>query len=102
MNAKIAVIGFVRFPPERMEELRPHVQALVEATRAHDGCIAYDVAEDVMEPGLLRFSEFWPDAESLARHIQAPHVQPWREASQACGLLEKRYHVIDVAAVRML
>ena len=99
MNAKIAVIGIARFPPDRVADIRPHIQALVAATRRHDGCIAYDVAEDVLEPGLFRFSELWPDADSLQRHTTAPHIAPWHQAARDCGQLEKRFHVIQASDI---
>jgi quinol monooxygenase YgiN len=46
MKPTVAVFGTLRFPPEKMVELRPHLRRLVEATYRNDGCIAYDVAED--------------------------------------------------------
>ena len=91
MNAKVAVIGTLKFPPGSMAGLRPHLMRLVETTRKEDGCLAYDVGEDLFEPGLIRFSESWPDRESLERHLQAPHIQPWREAARSAGLLERRF-----------
>ncbi|MBU3738796.1 MAG: antibiotic biosynthesis monooxygenase [Rhodoferax sp.] len=100
MDPRIAVIGIVRFPPDRVAEIRPHIRALVTATHAHDGCIAYDVAEDLFDAGLLRFSELWPDADSLARHTTAPHIAPWHAAAKACGQMEKRFHVMEVAATK--
>lgn len=74
MTPTVAVFGILRFPPERMSELRPHLRTLVENTYANDGCIAYDVGEDPFDPGLIRFSELWPNHDSLARHLQAPHI----------------------------
>lgn len=98
----IAVFGTVRFPPDRVASLKPHLRALVEATRAHDGCIAYDVGEDPFDPGLFRFSELWPDAASLERHMQADHIAPWRAASREHGLMERRFQVYDAANPRPL
>lgn len=98
MTPKIAVQGIVRFPPDRVAAIRPYIKVLVEQTRAKDGCIAYDVAEDLFDPGLLRFSELWPDRESLERHATAPHIKPWHAASKECGQMEKRFHVFDVAS----
>lgn len=49
--------GTLRFPPEKLIEIRPHLQRLVEETYKTDECIAYDVAEDPFELGLIRFSE---------------------------------------------
>ena len=57
MEETVAVFGILRFPAASLVALRPHLQALVEATRSRDGCIAYEVAEDLFEPGLLRFAE---------------------------------------------
>lgn len=78
MQPTVAVFGTLRFPPDRVVEVRSHLRKLVEATYQNDGCIAYDVAEDPFDPGLIRFSELWPDRESLTRHLKAPHIEPWR------------------------
>lgn len=102
MEPKVAVIGRVRFPPERVKDILPHLKAMVEATRRDDGCIAYDIAEDLFEPGLIRISELWPDHASLERHTKAPHVLPWREAAQACGLIEKSYAIYELSGVRVV
>ena len=69
MTPAIAVFGILRFPPDRLPEVRPHLKALIDATYENDGCIAYDVAEDPFDPGLIRFSELWPDQQSLDRHL---------------------------------
>lgn len=100
MNPTVAVFGILRFPPERMSEVRPHLKQLVDNTYRTDGCIAYDVAEDLFDPGLIRFSELWPDHESLARHLQAPHIEPWRAAARSCGLLERKFTAYDITGSR--
>jgi quinol monooxygenase YgiN len=96
MNPTVAVFGTLRFPPERIPEVRPHLRLLVETTYRTDGCIAYDVAEDPFDPGLIRFSELWPDRESLARHLKAPHIEPWRAAARQCDLLERKFTAYDI------
>ena len=93
----VAVFGTLRFPPERVRDVLPHLRSLVEATYQHDGCIAYDVAEDPFDRGLIRFSELWPDREALSRHLQAPHIAPWRIAARDCGLIERRFTAYDIA-----
>jgi len=96
----VAVIGSMRFPPENMPTVRPHLQQLVAATRAHDNCIAYDVGEDIFEPGLLRFSELWPDQASLDAHLAAPHIAPWREICRANGLTDRDFTAYDADGAR--
>lgn len=100
MNATVAVFGILRFPPGRMAEVRPHLKALVDATCAHDNCIAYDVGEEPFDPGLIRFSELWPDHATLDRHLKAPHIAPWRDVARRCGLMERKFTAYDIAATR--
>lgn len=96
MKPTVAVFGFLRFSPDRIAEVLPHLRTLVETTYRNDGCIAYDVAEDPFDPGLIRFSELWPDHESLAKHLQAPHIEPWRTAARSCGLLKRQFIAYDI------
>jgi quinol monooxygenase YgiN len=100
MQPTVAVFGILRFPPERMAEVRPHLRTLVETTCRNDGCIAYDVAEDPFDPGLIRFSELWPDQESLTRHLHAPHIEPWRSVAQRCGLMDRKFTAYDIVGSR--
>jgi quinol monooxygenase YgiN len=83
-----------------MPEVLPHLKTLVETTCRSDGCIAYDVALDPFDPGLIRFSELWPDYESLDRHLRAAHIAPWRAAARSCGLMERKFLAYDVAGSR--
>jgi quinol monooxygenase YgiN len=100
MTPIVAVLGTLRFPPERIEEVLPHLKTLVEATYRSDGCIAYDVALDPFDRGLVRFSELWPDHDSLARHLRAPHIEPWRAVARSCGLMSRKFTAYDVSGSR--
>ncbi|HET9960257.1 MAG TPA: putative quinol monooxygenase, partial [Polyangiaceae bacterium] len=96
----VAVLGTLRFPPDRVPEVLPHLQRLVANTYEKDGCIAYDVAIDPFDPGLIRFSELWPDQASLERHLVAPHIAPWRAAARACGLMARSFTAFEVSSAR--
>lgn len=100
MDEKVAVIGFLRFPPESVAAIQSHLATFVEATRSADGCIAYDVAEDLYEPGLIRFSELWPSKSALDAHLVAEHIAPWRHAAKEHGLLERKFVAYEISASR--
>lgn len=100
MEENVAVFGFLRFPAESMEAVRPHLKVFVEATRDLDGCIAYDVAEDLFEPGVIRFSELWPNHQLLDLHLKAPHIAPWREVAKELGIQERVFIAYDLAGSR--
>ena len=98
MQPTVAVFGTLRFPADRVAEVLPHLETLVEASYRNDGSIAYDVGEDPFDRGLIRFAELWPDRESLEGHLQAPHIGPWRQAARACGLLERKFTAYGIGA----
>lgn len=98
MKANVAVFGTLRFPPENIEFILPHLHKLVRCTYENDGCIAYDVAEDPFDKGLIRFSELWPDRASLEAHLRAPHIEPWREQAKKYGLLERSFESYDISS----
>jgi quinol monooxygenase YgiN len=100
MKPAVAVFGMLRFPPDKVAEVLSHLRALVAATYKNDGCIAYDVAEDPFDPGLIRFAELWPDQASLDRHLEAPHIEPWRAEARRCGLLERKFTAYEIAGSR--
>ncbi len=85
----IFVIGSARYPASVMGQLRPHMAAVIEATRAEDGCLYYAFGEDVTDPGLLRISEVWRDQAALDRHFTTPHMTQWKAARAALGAGER-------------
>lgn len=82
----IVVIGQFRLPPERMAEARPIMHKVMEATRAEAGCIEYNYAEDILDPGLIRVSELWKSRAHLEAHFRTPHMATWVEERTALGL----------------
>jgi quinol monooxygenase YgiN len=100
LKPTVAVFGILRFPPDRIADIRPHLKSLVESTYRNDGAIAYDVAEDPFDPGLIRFSELWPDHETLDRHLRAPHIEPWRAIARQFGLSDRKFTAYDIGESR--
>ena len=93
----IVVIGSMRFPPDRLESVTPHLERLVTTTRNTDGCLTYDVAFDPFDPGLVRFSETWPDMATLQAHLVAPHIGPWREIASLHGVHDRSFSAWEVS-----
>lgn len=94
----LVVAGEFRLPPERLEEARPMMLRVVEATRAEAGCLAYSYAEDLLDPGLIRVSEAWESRAHLADHFAASHMQRWIEERAALGLTGRDITLYSVAA----
>jgi quinol monooxygenase YgiN len=85
----ILVMGHLRIAAEKMDEARPHMRAVLEATRKEAGCILYAFAEDVLDRGLIRILEEWESSDALKAHGGAPHLGAWRQALKTIGVLDR-------------
>jgi quinol monooxygenase YgiN len=47
-------------------------------------------------------SELWPDHESLEKHLQAPHIEPWRNAVVDLGLIDREFMVYEITNAKKL
>ena len=98
----VIIAGTVRVPPENIERFRPHMQAMLAASRAEAGCLVYSYALDVEDPGLVRVFEAWRDPPALEAHFQTPHMGAWRAAWPSFGVSDRRLTLYEVAAERPL
>lgn len=96
----LVIAGTIRVPPDRLEAFRPHMRAMLEASRAEDGCLEYAYAEDVAEPGLIRVFEAWRDQPALDAHFRTPHLAAWRAAWPEFGVSDRRLIAYEVASQR--
>jgi len=46
----IVIAGTVRVPPENIDKARPHMEAMVTASRAETGCTSYSYAKTCSIP----------------------------------------------------
>ena len=92
----IAVLGSFRFPPETVEQARPLMRAVIEATLTEPGCRAYSYAEDVAEPGCFRVTELWDSREALSAHFETPHMRQWGEERSALGFFDRRISLYEL------
>ena len=97
----LLVLGTVRLPARNMDAARPVMKRMVDASRSEDGCIEYDYAEDVFDPGLIHVKELWTDQGALDRHFGAAHIIEWRAAWPSLGIGDRDLRVYDVAESRM-
>jgi len=98
----LIVAGTVRVPPQNLAGLRPHMLAMMTATRAEDGCAAYSYAEDVAEPGLIHVFEIWRDQSALDAHFKTAHMAAWRAAWPGFGVTDRDLKAYEIAAERAL
>jgi quinol monooxygenase YgiN len=86
----VIVAGTVRVPPANIGRFAPHMEKMLAASRAEDGCIAYSYAVDVEDPGLIRVFEEWRDEAALQAHFRTPHLAEWRSAWPDFGVADRQ------------
>jgi quinol monooxygenase YgiN len=98
----LIIAGTVRVPPDKLAALKPHMQKMLAASRAEDGCVTYSYGEDVAEPGLIRVFEAWRDQAAIDAHFASPHMAEWRAAGAQLGVADRRLSLYEVTAERPL
>jgi quinol monooxygenase YgiN len=98
----VLIAGTVRVPPENLTAFKPHMEAMLAASRAEDGCLTYSYAVDVQDPGLIRVFEAWRDEAALQAHFQTAHMAEWRSQWPQFGVSDRRLSLYEVAAERAL
>jgi len=63
-----------------LEEARGAFSAMIEASRAEEGCLGYSYALDVLDPNKLIIVEKWVDDAALAYHFSTPHMATFQKA----------------------
>lgn len=70
----LQVVATIPASPEATDQVRTVLQTLAEATRAEEGCLAYDLFESASTPGTFVTVECWTDSAALDAHMATPHV----------------------------
>jgi len=76
------LVVHAEFPidPAKREEALDLVRELAEHSRAEDGVIDYQVATDVDDPNLFRFTEQYEDEAAFGAHGETDHFGTFEEA----------------------
>ena len=70
----LQVVATIPAKPEAADAVREALTTLAEATRAEEGCLAYDLFESGSTPGTFVTVERWTDSAALDAHMATPHV----------------------------
>jgi quinol monooxygenase YgiN len=97
MPNSIRVVALMNVRPEKLDETLKAFDSLIAATRQEEGCITYELLQNVEDPNDLTFVEEWSSAEALHAHFETEHFKA--VAARADELLAtppdiRRYTVI--------
>ncbi len=79
----LSVIAKIRAKPGREKDVENELRALIEPTRAEQGCFNYDLHVSQNDLGVFMFYENWTDRAALDAHAQSPHLKAWGKKQPA-------------------
>lgn len=74
-DSTVRVVARVVALPDKVEELKAVLLALVEPTRQEAGCVQYELLQNSSDPTDFTFVETWASDEELDRHLVSTHLQ---------------------------
>jgi quinol monooxygenase YgiN len=98
----IFVMGTAKMAPGELDRLTDAMATQMAATRAEDGCEAYNFSRDVLDPDLLHVAERWRDNDALAAHFKTLHMATFNAVLANAKVLSLSIKAYDGDNVRVL
>ncbi|MEM9501803.1 MAG: putative quinol monooxygenase [Pseudomonadota bacterium] len=76
----LIVLARAKLGKGALEAGRKALTAMVESSRAEEGCLDYTYSVDVLDPTTLNIVEKWVDDAALVAHFQTPHMAAFQQA----------------------
>ena len=78
MSEKIDVVAHIHAAPGHEAVVREALESFVEPTRAEEGCLRYDLFQDITDPLKFTFIEEWTSEAALDKHSKSAHIAAGR------------------------
>jgi len=69
----IKVVAKNKVMNDKLETILKLYEELVRETRKEEGCILYELFQDMEDPSVLTMIEEWEDKASLDKHMKTEH-----------------------------
>jgi quinol monooxygenase YgiN len=78
MNEKLDVVAHIHAAAGNEDVVREALESFVEPTRKEEGCLRYDLFQDVGDSLKFTFIEEWLSPAALERHSKSAHIAAGR------------------------
>jgi quinol monooxygenase YgiN len=82
--SKLTIVANIHAHPDQVERVKAELLKLIPITRAEEGCLQYDLHQNDEDPTHFLFYENWTSRELWQRHMNAPHLAAYVEATEGC------------------
>ena len=80
--SKFTVVASIRARADRIPQVQAELEKLVSITRGEEGCLQYDLHQDLEDPTHFLFYENWETREHWEAHTKAPHLVAYKAATE--------------------
>ena len=81
-TVKVYLQGHINVPEDRLDQVRQALPAHIALTRAEEGCISFEVAEDVERSGRFNVSEVFANQAAFDAHQDRAKNSDWFRITQ--------------------
>jgi quinol monooxygenase YgiN len=79
MASKLPMIVTFEFEENQIDYMKGELLKILEPTRKEDGCILYELHQDLDNPSIFMFYEIWDTKEAWMAHDTKPHIVKFKE-----------------------
>lgn len=80
MSKQLPIIVKFEIEQEHLELVKSELLKILEPTRKEEGCMLYELHEDIENPNILMFYEVWETKEHWMVHDKQEHIEVFRKA----------------------
>jgi quinol monooxygenase YgiN len=79
-DSSVRIVALIKAKPDQVEPLKEILMGQIEPTRAEDGCVSYELMQNIKDETDFAFVEQWRDLGAVKAHSKSEHLQKAREA----------------------
>jgi len=84
MNKQLPIIVKFTVKKEKLDFFKSELFKILEPTREEDGCIRYDLHQDIENPNILMFYEVWETVSAWKAHDLQQHIVDFKRVTEGC------------------
>lgn len=75
MSNTVRIVAHIPARPDKVDEVRAALSALLAPTRAEAGCLSYELLQNRQDPTDFTFVEEWESDAAIDSHMASAHLQ---------------------------
>jgi quinol monooxygenase YgiN len=81
-DQQLTIVAIILAKEGKRELVKAELIKLIDITRAEEGCINYDLHQDINDPNLFLFYENWTSRELWLKHMDNSHLADYKKATE--------------------